>query len=831
MLRQSHPTFDLERIRCAASSSCALLVLASGCSFQPLLLNIWVDGSAWELLDLRIPADEIPPKVTASLNRIDYNSPEEDGLPMLNRIESVGLKFDSWDELCSGPSPPASPPAVTKCDNSTTASSDTGCANFTLLTTAAPIAAGADFFTTTLDAYHSWDFGGKGYSHTCFSLKTGRALAYTACILSVCGVLFTARARQASSVLCLLAAGICGVLSIVCSVGALVSLAFLGIQGLASGPGTWFLVGSALSSMAAVVMVVYHAVKATPVLLPPMENKDDWILSQERSLDKEAYDDFIKQQVLRSLADDEFDATNLTRLDRHRMLQFALRVKAEGETMDEWRDLEQHLASKRGAEERGAMGDAKMFGITRNEQDVLAMDPEALQAALSFCDREISKGKTSSKVPQKLLEPAFQSMDVDRTGTVSLSEFRVALQRCGVSSTRAAVDRILQAIDGDGNGVLDIREFRDFFDEIQEMLRYDAEVRVARMLSKVFCRLCLVFNIAGAFALTIFVIQGVSSELIVTAFPLLIISSTVLCVYMIGIPLLQGMLGRQPAIWHQHFYRSYRNAWRHLLEGPVARIFKLLSKCCSRCRRRGRPENQMGESETEGQRPRSRVIAWADDDDDDNDETPSPRSKPRHLAQRDNTLSISVEEISDLEAPASFEPDSPASSRKGSRRGASKRSSRSRSPASRSSSKAQASKETASILSWISTRASSRESTSPRKTRRTTKRTSSQTTRVTRATRTTRATRVTRFTQSGASPQGRNWLPSFLRSKKAPRPRSTFRQGAKRSGVNDSYDPDAFADATERANFARGQAVGSFSPMQVRDLRLPPPAEPQAFIL
>jgi len=488
--------------------------------------------------------------------------------------------------------------------------------------------------------------------------------------------------------------------------------------------------------------------------------------------------------------------------------------------MEEWRSLEHHVASRRGAAERGAMGNGSMAGLTRNEQAVLAMDTQALQDALAFCDRELAKGKTANKVPQKLLEPAFQSMDVDRIGTVSLGEFRVALKRCGVSSSQGAVDQILQQIDGDSNGVLDLEEFSGFFDEIQEMLRYDADLRVSNILSDIFCRLCLLFNIGGLCVLTIFAVQGETSEIISMAFPILVIFTTVLCGYVIGIPLLQVMLGRQPAIWKQHFYRTCSNTWLYLLEGPFGRIFRRLSKCSRRCCRRGsqEPDDQVAGSETEGPK-KTRIIAWAD-----GDQTSSPRSPSQssHSAQRD-TLGISMEEateISDLEAQVSSVPDSPASSRNGSRRVLSKRSGRSTaSPSSRqtsrASSKARASKESASKTSWMSTTASSRETTSPRKSRR-------------RA-----VIRKTRVTQIGGPPQGSNWLPSFLRSNrnKSQRSRSTFRQGAKRSSVDAAYEPGNFAQAAERAAFARQQPVGSFSPMQVRDLRLPPPAEPQVFIL
>lgn len=828
MLRQSPATFDLERVRCAASSSCALLVLAFGCSCQPLLVNIWVGGSAWELVNLRVPADEIPPTVTASLNRFEYDYSSY-ALPVLNQLNLIGLHFDSWDELCSGsslsvPSPMLSSPApslaVTECDNSSNASTGSGCANFTSFSTAAPVAAGASFFTTTLDALADWDFRGQGHSHTCTLLKTGRALAYSACFSSAFGLLFATRARQASSLLCLLAGGICGGICGMCSLGALVSLASLSIHGLASGLGSWFLIGSLLSSTAAVPMVFYHAVKATPDVLPSMENKVEWILSNEGSLSKEAYEDFIKRQVLDSLRDtNEFDPAKLTRLDRHRMLQVALGVNItdEDETLEDWKRLEHHFSSKRGVGERHALGNNDMASITKNEQAVLAMDPQAFQEALDFCSQQSTKGKLASKVPQKILERAFQSIDVDRTGTVSLNEFRVALQRCGVASTRAAVDRILQTIDEDNNGSLDIEEFAGFFDEIQEMLVYDADLQVSNMLSDIFCRVCLLANIVGICLLTVWVIQGASSELIDIAFPVLGISTTALCVCVVALPLLQVMLGNQPAIWKQHFYRHCSDVWQHFLMGPFGRIIRLLGKYCSSCCRcrDQEPEDQVSGSETESPK-QGRIIAWAEGDQTSSPGSKSQSSQPERRGYMLDTRLEESTEISDIEAPAPSDPDSPASSRKGSRRVLSKRSlcssnsSTSRSPC-RSSSKSRASQE-----STIPTRALSRESTSPRKTRRTRKRTT---------------VKKSRATQKGDSTQESTWLPSFLRSNKAQRSRSTVRQGAKRSSLDAAYEPGHFAQAAERAALSRGQPVGSFSPMQVRDLRLPPPAEPEVFIL
>lgn len=598
------------------------------------------------------------------------------------------------------------------------------------------------------------------------------------------------------------------------------SLASLSMHGMASGPGFWFLVGSLLSSTATVFMVFYNAVKATPDSLPSVDNKVEWIRSQENSLSKEAYKDFLTQQVIGSLRhSDEFDPTKLTRLDRHRMLQVALEVNKtrNSETLEDMQRLNQHISKGRGRGERQAFGDNDMAEITENEQAVLAMDTTPFQLALDICNDQSEKGKLASKVPPKILDLAFQSIDVDRTGTLDLNEFRVALKMCGVPSTRAAVDQVLATIDEDHNGSLDIEEFGKFFNEIQDMLRCEADLRSEEMLNAFLCRFCLIANIAGICLLTYLVVQGEASLMIDIAFPSIGITTTLFCTCVIGLPLVRVIFGNQPIIWKQLVNRHCSDVWQHFLTGPFGQILRLLGKCCrSCCRRRGQePEDQVTGSGSESPM-QGRVIAWAEGD--HKASQSRSRSKSSQPARRGHTLDTRLEEathISDIEAPASSDPDSPASSRTGSKRALSKRSSHSH-----SSSKSQASKES------TSTPTLSGESTSPRKTRGT---------RKTRKGMSVKKSMQSRATLGGDSTQESNWLPSFLRSNKdKPRQRSRSsvrRQSVQRSILDATYEPGHFAQAAERAASSRGQPVGSFSPMQVRDLRLPPRAEPEVFIL
>jgi calmodulin len=65
-----------------------------------------------------------------------------------------------------------------------------------------------------------------------------------------------------------------------------------------------------------------------------------------------------------------------------------------------------------------------------------------------------------SRDPNYELKLAFDMIDTDHSGTVSISELRVLMKRCNQYLSEDEIDAIMAECDLDGNGELDFDEFK-----------------------------------------------------------------------------------------------------------------------------------------------------------------------------------------------------------------------------------------------------------------------------------------------------------------------------------------------------------------------------------
>ena len=70
-----------------------------------------------------------------------------------------------------------------------------------------------------------------------------------------------------------------------------------------------------------------------------------------------------------------------------------------------------------------------------------------------------SMGSGSHGGAMKIMEDAFDAIDEDLSGSVSASEFRVAMIRLNLGLSKEAIDELMHVIDNDGDGELDKVEF------------------------------------------------------------------------------------------------------------------------------------------------------------------------------------------------------------------------------------------------------------------------------------------------------------------------------------------------------------------------------------
>ncbi len=69
-----------------------------------------------------------------------------------------------------------------------------------------------------------------------------------------------------------------------------------------------------------------------------------------------------------------------------------------------------------------------------------------------------------SRDPNYELRLAFDMIDTDHSGTVSISELRALMKKCNQYLSEEEIDAIMSECDLDGNGELDFDEFKQLMD-------------------------------------------------------------------------------------------------------------------------------------------------------------------------------------------------------------------------------------------------------------------------------------------------------------------------------------------------------------------------------
>lgn len=70
----------------------------------------------------------------------------------------------------------------------------------------------------------------------------------------------------------------------------------------------------------------------------------------------------------------------------------------------------------------------------------------------------------------------FADFDADGSGSITAHEFRVALKKMGVGLVNKHIDALIQAMDANHDGVIDLKEFVAF-------ANHDAEAKASRVLA------------------------------------------------------------------------------------------------------------------------------------------------------------------------------------------------------------------------------------------------------------------------------------------------------------------------------------------------------------
>lgn len=312
-------------------------------------------------------------------------------------------------------------------------------------------------------------------------------------------------ARRFSPLLLLVAVG-CGVLTVLFSFGS----AVLGVMLSTTGLGAWgflLLGGSIVTSGLGVAAAFYAAAKAMP---PPPDGLEE------------------------------------VRRTRMANLQESTQREKEMAAI-----LEENVQRRRRESEelRGELGEAP--------RPVAKRIPVMLQKVIFWT--QDNEGNEEAELPMELLQAAYQEIDEDGSGSVTLVELCEALKLCGLNASEAAAATVMQEIDKNMNGTIDIHEFVMFFRTLEEMTRFQRKTQQrAQFLSYVlnFCFLLHIILVGVLLMIFIRMDEATGGDTypilrnVLMAFSIVLI---VLFLLVIGIPAARMTVGVQFAAWHHHY--------------------------------------------------------------------------------------------------------------------------------------------------------------------------------------------------------------------------------------------------------------------------------------
>lgn len=168
-------------------------------------------------------------------------------------------------------------------------------------------------------------------------------------------------------------------------------------------------------------------------------------------------------------------------------------------------------------------------------------------------------------LPIELLQAAYQEIDDDGSGTVTLEELVDSLKDCGLPASQEAADAVMMEIDKNMDGTIDIHEFVEFFKTLEEMDKFQKKTEQrAAFLSCIcnFCFLAMIVIVGTMLMLFIGMDKDENPDNYAIMQNLLVAFSVtlfVLFMFVIAIPAGRMTLGPQIAAWQFHYHKSMQN--------------------------------------------------------------------------------------------------------------------------------------------------------------------------------------------------------------------------------------------------------------------------------
>jgi len=206
--------------------------------------------------------------------------------------------------------------------------------------------------------------------------------------------------------------------------------------------------------------------------------------------------------------------------------------------------------------------------------------PEAMIRVLNWGSRKGQGGRFGKKVPVKFLEAAFQEIDADGRGVITLDQFMATVAKCGLKTSKASFDRVLQEMNQERQGQLDLREFIAFFRLVEDSLNREARGKSKALMALYLCNFCFFIHVAILCAILIILVRRQANatpedledplhqaegQLLGTTLQLVSISLLGFFISVVAVPLLRLTVGSSMGAWCGHFrgvLREWRKRWR-----------------------------------------------------------------------------------------------------------------------------------------------------------------------------------------------------------------------------------------------------------------------------
>mmetsp|Transcript_81367 Transcript_81367/g.143607 ORF Transcript_81367/g.143607 Transcript_81367/m.143607 type:complete len:626 (-) Transcript_81367:97-1974(-) len=178
-----------------------------------------------------------------------------------------------------------------------------------------------------------------------------------------------------------------------------------------------------------------------------------------------------------------------------------------------------------------------------------------------FWQEEAEEGE---ELPMELLEAAYQEIDEDGSGSVTMEELVGSLNDCGLHASQTAADNVMKEIDKNMDGTIDIHEFVEFFRTLEEMDEFQKKTEARAQFLTFICNFCFLSHIVivGVF-LMIFIRMDEADnpdnysimQTMLMAFSVVL---ALLFMSVIAIPAARMTLGPQLVAWQYHYFKAMK---------------------------------------------------------------------------------------------------------------------------------------------------------------------------------------------------------------------------------------------------------------------------------